>query len=65
LDTPSQSLPPIIRRVLERLQRDCVKNLPGLSNHLVFPGEILSFQVLFQVTEQKEIASCEVGDKGG
>jgi hypothetical protein len=30
------------------------------SGHLVFPGEILSFHVLFQVTEQKEITQCEI-----
>jgi hypothetical protein len=45
---------------MERLQRDFVKNIPERSNPLVFPGEMLPFQVLFQVTEQKEVARCEV-----
>jgi hypothetical protein len=43
LNTPSQSVLPIIHHVLERLQRDFVKNLPDRSNRLVFPGEMLSF----------------------
>jgi hypothetical protein len=60
LNTSFQSVLPIIHHVLERLQRDFVENLPDRSNHLVFPGEILSLQVLFQVTEQKEVARCEV-----
>jgi hypothetical protein len=61
LNTPSQSVLPIIHHILERLQRDFVKKLPDSNNHLVFPGEILSFQVLFQVTERREVARCEVG----
>jgi hypothetical protein len=28
---------------------------------MVFPDEMLSFQVPFQATEQKEVARCEVG----
>jgi hypothetical protein len=51
---------PIIHHVLERVQQDFVKNLRDRSNHLVFPGETLSIQVLFQVTEQKEVSRCEV-----
>jgi hypothetical protein len=31
---------------------------------MVFPGEMLSFQALFQVTEQKEVAQCEVWGMG-
>jgi hypothetical protein len=62
LNTLSQSVLPIIHHVLERMQRDFVKSLPDRSNCLVFPGETLSFQVLFQVTEQKEVAQCEVGE---
>jgi hypothetical protein len=61
LNTLSQSVLTIIHHVLERLQRDFVKNLPDRSKQLVFPGEMLCSQVLFQVTEQKEIARCEVG----
>jgi hypothetical protein len=61
LNAPSQSALSIIHHVLERLQRDFVKNLPDPSNHLVFPGEMLSFQVLFQGTEQKEVVRCEIG----
>jgi hypothetical protein len=61
LNTSSQSVLPIMHHVMERLQRDFVENLPDCSNHLVFPGEMLSFQVLFQLTEQKEVARCEVG----
>jgi hypothetical protein len=38
------------------------KNISDRSNHLVLPGEMLSFQVLFQVTEQKEVGRCEVGE---
>jgi hypothetical protein len=60
LNTPSQSVLSIIYHVLERLQRDFVKIIPDRSNHLVVPGEMLSFKVLFQVTEQKEVAWCEV-----
>jgi hypothetical protein len=30
------------------MQRDFVKTFPDRSNHLVFPGEMLSLQVLFQ-----------------
>jgi hypothetical protein len=62
LNSPSQSVLPTIHHMIERLQRDFVKNLPDRSNHLVFPGEMLSFQVLFQVTKQKEVARCEVGE---
>jgi hypothetical protein len=61
LNTPSQSALPIIHHVLERLQRDFVKSITDRNNHMVFPAETLSFQVLFQVTEQKEVARCEVG----
>jgi hypothetical protein len=53
LNTPSQSVLPIMHHVLERLQRDFAKSLHDRSNRMVFPGEMLSFQVLFQVTEQK------------
>jgi hypothetical protein len=42
------------------MQRDFIRNFHDRSNHLVFPGEILSFQVLFQVTEQKAVARCDV-----
>jgi hypothetical protein len=62
LNTPSQSVVPIIHHVLERTQPDFVKSLPDHSNHLVFPGEMISFQVLFQVTEQEEVARCKVGE---
>jgi hypothetical protein len=60
LNTPSQSVLPIIHHVLEHLQWDFVENLPDCSDHLVFPGEMLSFQVLFQVAKQKEVPWCEV-----
>jgi hypothetical protein len=54
LSTSSPSGLSIIDHVRERLQRDA-------DNALVFRGEILSFQVLFRVTEQEEVTRCEVG----
>jgi hypothetical protein len=64
MNTPSQSVLPIIHHVLERLQRGFVKNIPERSSHVVFPGKMLSFQVLFHVTEQKEVTQCETGGIG-
>jgi hypothetical protein len=61
LNTPSQSALPIIHYVLERLQQAFVKNLPDRTNHRLFPGELLSFQVVLQVTEQEQVARCEIG----
>jgi hypothetical protein len=60
LNTPSQSVLPIIHHLLQRLQRDFVKNIHDRCYHLVLPGEMLSFKVLFQVTEQKEVARCQI-----
>jgi hypothetical protein len=43
LNPHSQSVLPIIHHVLEHLQRDFVNNFHDHSNHLVFPGKMLSF----------------------
>jgi hypothetical protein len=59
LNTVSESVPPIIHRVLEQLQRDYALNLPDLRNHLAFRDELLSFEAALQVTEQEKVPQCE------
>jgi hypothetical protein len=60
-NAPSESVDPLIHNFAEGFYRNFLEDLPNRGNHLSDTRELFAFQLPLQVTEQKEVAQCDVG----